>query len=124
MILVKNIVLLIFLIVIISGCQTVEKIGSVRTLEESESTGLVQVKTTPNDADIFIDGVYKGKSPMILDNISAGNHNIVIKKEGYRDAISKFVVLEGEIAGIFVTFARISSETKDTLKLPSPTEFD
>lgn len=48
-------------------------------------SGFLEVETFPSDADIYVDGILKGKSPGTLYNIPAGAHNIVIKKEGYGD---------------------------------------
>ncbi len=48
-------------------------------------SGFLEVETFPSDADIYVDGILKGKSPDTLYNIPAGMHNIVIKKEGYGD---------------------------------------
>lgn len=53
--------------------------------EEDTGSGFLEVETFPSDADIYVDGILKGKSPDILYSIPAGTHNIEIKKEGYVD---------------------------------------
>ncbi|MDR2543297.1 MAG: PEGA domain-containing protein [Treponema sp.] len=52
--------------------------------EEVTGTGL-EVHTNPLGVRVFIDGVYHGLTPFILDNIGAGPYNIRLTKEGYRD---------------------------------------
>tara|TARA_Y100000310_G_scaffold342435_1_gene445701 strand:- start:11362 stop:12147 length:786 start_codon:yes stop_codon:yes gene_type:complete len=54
-------------------------------IEESAGSGFIEIETFPGDGDIFVDGVYSGKSPITLYNIPIGLHNIVVKKEGYED---------------------------------------
>ena len=43
------------------------------------------IVTTPNQSDITIDGVYKGKSPLLIDKIEAGDHKVVVAKENYEN---------------------------------------
>src|SRR3989338_3316057 len=53
--------------------------------EEDIGSGFLEVGTFPSYANIYVDGILKGKSPDTLYNIPAGMHNIAIKKEGYWD---------------------------------------
>ena len=46
--------------------------------------GNIQVNSTPANASIYLDGIYTGfTSPKTIRNISAGNHLITLKLEGY-----------------------------------------
>ena len=45
--------------------------------------GKLRVITQPYEANVFIDGVIKGKSPLLIKNIKAGFHDLRITKEGY-----------------------------------------
>ena len=67
----------------------------VEEVEESVGSGFLEIETSPSDAEIFMDGDYKGKSPITLNNIPSGTHNIVIKKEGYDDFIKEVSVEAG-----------------------------
>ncbi|MCP5468656.1 MAG: PEGA domain-containing protein [Deltaproteobacteria bacterium] len=40
----------------------------------------LEITSSPNDADIYINGVHKGSSPLRLENFSQGEHYIVVKK--------------------------------------------
>lgn len=75
---------------------TVEDI--VAEAEESVGSGLLGIKTFPDDAEIFIDGVPSGKSPITIYNVDAGPHNVVIKKEGYEDFTSEAIIEAGRKA--------------------------
>src|SRR3989338_9142729 len=68
-----------------SGREDIETLEKGLGLEEDAGSGFLEVETFPSDADIYVDGILKGKSPDTVYNIPAGMHNIAIKKEGYSD---------------------------------------
>lgn len=45
--------------------------------------GKLRIITNPYEADIILDGVMKGKSPLLLKDIKSGWHDLKIYKEGY-----------------------------------------
>jgi hypothetical protein len=45
--------------------------------------GLVLAESFPNDADVLVDNVFRGKTPVLLTDIPAGQHRVLIKKDGY-----------------------------------------
>lgn len=63
--------------------------------EESWGSGFLAVETLPSNADVFMDNVYSGKSPLTLSNVPAGSHKIVIKKGGYGDFTSDINIEAG-----------------------------
>ena len=68
-----------------SGREDIEILEKGLGLEENAGSGFLEVETFPSNADIYVDGILKGKSPDTLYSIPAGMHNIAIKKEGYVD---------------------------------------
>jgi len=66
---------------------TVEDINA--DVGASIGSGFLEIETFPDNAEIFIDGVSRGISPVTIYNVDAGLHNIVIKKEGYEDFTSE-----------------------------------
>ena len=46
----------------------------------------VSVVTTPSKADVFLDGAYKGRSPIVIDHIPPGAHVIKVSCDGYASA--------------------------------------
>ncbi|MDR1901713.1 MAG: PEGA domain-containing protein [Treponema sp.] len=52
-------------------------------IEELEGKGL-HIRTNPAGAKVFIDGIERGNSPLILENIEQGIYNIRLEKEGYK----------------------------------------
>jgi len=47
-----------------------------------EAVGTLQINTTPSGADVYVDGSWRGTTPIIL-TLPPGTHTIEIRKEGY-----------------------------------------
>ena len=62
---------------------------------EDAGSGFIEVETSPKDADVFLDGANKGKSPLIIGNVPAGAHEILIKKDGYGELAKQIEVNAG-----------------------------
>jgi hypothetical protein len=45
--------------------------------------GRISLTTQPETADVSIDSVFKGSSPLALDSIAPGGHVLIIKRKGY-----------------------------------------
>jgi len=45
--------------------------------------GTVSVSSEPSDAEVSVDSVFRGTTPLTLVSIEQGTHTIVITKEGY-----------------------------------------
>jgi hypothetical protein len=46
--------------------------------------GALNVFTTPGAAEVYVDGVFRGASPIIVDRIAAGPHFVRVVKPGHR----------------------------------------
>lgn len=68
--------------------------GAVRRFPEM--TGRVTIASTPVGADIEVDGKFMGSTPSVL-HLEQGDHNIAIKKAGYKDWQRTMTVTAGEI---------------------------
>ena len=99
-----------------SGREDIEVLEKGLGLGEKEGSGFLEVETFPGDAEIYVDGILKGKSPDTLYNIPAGMHNIAIKKEGYKDYIADVNVEAGKKAFVEADLAVEIVEEQDALK--------
>lgn len=59
--------------------------------------GSVAVTPTPLDAEVFVDGVSKGKGPMTIDALPPGTHIVTARKDGYVTARHDVTVVANEI---------------------------
>jgi hypothetical protein len=51
---------------------------------------------TLNGAKVYIDGVFKGYTPLTVTGIPIGSHQVKVIKDGYRDYTTSVTVVEGQ----------------------------
>jgi len=61
----------------------------------SEQTGIISLSSSPSGASVYLDGKYKGTTPLILNGIPIGSHTIKLTKSGYND-FSKTVTVSSD----------------------------
>lgn len=49
----------------------------------TDSTGVLNIATVPDSVFVIFDGNLKGRSPVIIKDIPAGKHTIILKKKGH-----------------------------------------
>ena len=99
-----------------SGREDIETLERGLGLGEKEGSGFLEVETFPGDAEIYVDGILRGKSPDTLYSIPAGMHNIAIKKEGYADYSADVNVEAGKKAFVEAELAAEIVEEQDALE--------
>ena len=72
------------------------KISEVTVTLEPE-TGTLTVNSTPSGARVLLDGTDAGFSPVVLANISAGNHTVRLEKDGYIPATRVVIITAGMV---------------------------
>ena len=67
------------LLVLVSGCtQTLP-----RASPSEATTGSLEISSTPSGSEIYIEGVYKGTTPLVLSDITTGPHMLELRNPGY-----------------------------------------
>ncbi len=79
---------------------------------------LLIVHSEPSDANVFLDGNFKGKTPLDLGRLHSGEHRIRIEKEGYA-VVEKTVALDASQPRTLVS-ARMKGITGFLLVVCSP----
>jgi len=69
------------------------------------SAGVVKISTNPDNADIYIDGIYKGKSPIFVFDLISGNHTVEIRKEMYTPYMTSFTLEPDQSADLVYDLA-------------------
>jgi len=64
------------------------------------STGSIYVSSTPSDASIYLDGIYKGTTPKTVSGVSVGSHTLKLTKSRYEDYTTTVSVTAGDTASI------------------------
>lgn len=94
-----------FVVVSKPGYQTLEKklrIDEGKTVTitaELRAVGGLRLLSNPSGAEILIDGQPIGKTPMVSEDISVGEHIVTMRLEGYYDA-EEAVSIEGGKVGV------------------------
>lgn len=71
--------------------------------------GSISISSNPNGADVYLDGNYKGITPIIIPNVPVGSHTVGLKKSSYNEVSKTINVEYGQIASI-----------SETLTTPTP----
>ncbi|QSZ68327.1 DUF3344 domain-containing protein [Methanofollis aquaemaris] len=75
-------------------------------LDLEKAIGCISVTSTPEDAEIFLDGVETGtKTNAILEDVAVGEHTITVTKSGYMDASKTVTVVDNETVSVEFTLA-------------------
>ena len=85
----------------------------------STSSGSLDISSTPSGASIYTDGTYKGVTPGIISGLSAGSHQVAIRKSGYYDYTLTTTVIAGKTTGITAILTALPPAA-----MPTPTTGD
>ncbi len=66
---------------------------------------MLDIKSTPSEAQVFLDGVFIGLTPLQIET-TPGQHTLLINKEGYVSWQQTFTIREGETKSFNPTLAR------------------
>ncbi len=72
--------------------------------------GFLAISSEPDEADIYIDEKYYGKTSNVVTDLAEGSHVLKLKKEGYSDLIKNVTVVKGETVKINEKMVTISSQ--------------
>jgi hypothetical protein len=62
----------------------------------AERTGSLAVTSDPPGAEIYIDGGFRGVSPVTISGLSAGPHTVSVKLQDYADATTNITITAGQ----------------------------
>jgi len=80
--------------------------------------GTVQIVSSPSSAEVYIDNVFRGYTPVTLTQIDAGQHVLTLKLSGYIDYVSTISVTTGQTLPVAVTLNAAPTPTPESG--PSP----
>jgi len=86
-------------------------------------TGVLNVETSPTDADISVTGTYYGKSNRAIPNLKVGTYTIKIYKDGYFPFTKQVEILHGLASPVIVPLLRIDGQ-KEIIDLTTATAVD
>jgi hypothetical protein len=74
---------------------TVSKGERAQVSHKFEGFGMLAVNASPW-GEVYLDGVYKGSTPLTVDKVPAGRHQLRVSKEGFNSFSSTVDIKEGE----------------------------
>ncbi len=85
--------------------------------------GGVYVATLPDGADVWLDGAYVGRSPVLLDGMLPGKHTVTVSRFGWDSQDTSLDVASGALAGTLIQLRRAVGSRAGTgrLQLHVPT---
>ncbi|WP_317296070.1 PEGA domain-containing protein [Methanoculleus nereidis] len=89
------------------------------TLTPIEQYGSIKATSSPSGAYVYMDGVYKGRTPMTLTSVSAKKHNIELDLSGYYDWKSSVTVSPGVTSYVNAHLTSVPSETTGAIDVVS-----
>ncbi|OPX66471.1 MAG: PEGA domain protein [Methanoregulaceae archaeon PtaB.Bin056] len=81
--------------------------------------GVLAVGSTPTQAFVYVDGVYRGVTPLIAGNLAPGQHLVKVSKSGYHDWTGEVEVEAGAEAAIRPTLVKDPEPLYGTVSIMS-----
>jgi hypothetical protein len=81
-------------------------------------TGTLEVRSVPSGADVVVDGLLQGTTPVELTGVPEGSHTVVLSLTGYSNITSTVTIVAGEITTVNV--ALLPATTQATLTTATP----
>ncbi|MBN1167417.1 MAG: PEGA domain-containing protein [Methanospirillaceae archaeon] len=91
-----------------------------------DDTGTISVSSQPQGAEVYLDDVYKGITPIVLPDIPAETYTILLRKDGYSDQVSTVSIEGGKEQAVAIPLSPLmvpSEEFSSRQKGSSPAEF-
>ncbi len=107
-----SVLIIIFIVFAISGCG-------------GERKGKLSVNSVPEGADVYIDNVFKGKTPLVL-TLPYGEYELLVKKAGYDSKKAKVVLNKDESFKIVLSKPdafNVTLDIRDDGHYPKPSRF-
>jgi hypothetical protein len=106
------------------GASDLESAGEILSLEKvNSSTSQVSVISTPDGANVALDGQEKGTSPLVIKDVAPGEHTLFVFAPGFKGRQIKIKTIQGHKLDIDVQLSLVpgeggeatdSAKTKDT----------
>jgi hypothetical protein len=82
-------------VAIMTGCVSVQKSGNQEPSPPPPPTTGVEFRSSPESAEVFIDGEFRGSTPVRL-HLAAGTHKIELRLPGFETWERELVVVAGD----------------------------
>jgi hypothetical protein len=79
------------------------------------STGTLQISSDPLGANIFLDNVCRGITPLTISTVEGGSHTLVLRLPGYTDYSSPVTINPGQVLQVKADLSPVPTQTSSGL---------
>ena len=77
--------------------------------------GKLNLTSTPDNCEVYIDGKQVGKSPDVFSNILIGNHTVELRKDGYASNQQQVAISENSVSSVDIKLEKLSNQKQETV---------
>jgi len=92
---------------------TISHLIGTPTPTPTPAAGSISVSSDPDGADVFLDNVYKGFSPITLEPVQNGDHTVIVKLDGY-EKYSRKVTVRGDSQAVRAVLSPLATPPATT----------
>ena len=81
-------------------------------------SGSLAVSSNPSGAQVFLDNVYEGITPLTIPSVQDGSHTILIKQPGYADWQVTETIRSGQVTQVDATLSPLPTPTPAGTAMP------
>jgi hypothetical protein len=83
-------------------------------------TGGLVIASSPSNAETYIDNLYRGTTPLTVNDLTPGDHLVQVSEAGYVDYITTTTVTSGQTSPLAITLSAAPTPTPTTVPAPGP----
>ncbi|MGB9857020.1 MAG: PEGA domain-containing protein [Dictyoglomaceae bacterium] len=72
--------------------------------------GTINIFSIPSNAEVYVDGKYRGRTPLSITDVPSGTYNVRISLSGYEDYVESIYLAPGDVKQISVSLKLVSGE--------------
>jgi hypothetical protein len=82
------------------------------------ATGGFNIVSTPTGSEVYIDNLFKGYTPAVLDGVAPGQHQVLLRYTGYVDYSTTATVTSGQTTPLAISLQPAPSPTPKSASSP------
>jgi hypothetical protein len=88
---------------------------------QATAKALITVDSNPADAEVWVNGQFKGTTPLQMDGIKPGNYQLTVKKQGFTDFTDRINLRSGQNKNLIAELSSLAGGIQITTNPPSAT---
>ncbi|HNX17420.1 MAG TPA: PEGA domain-containing protein [Methanoregula sp.] len=85
-----------------------------------QQTGGLSIASSPSNAEVYTDNLFRGYTPLTVTDLSPGNHVVRLSEAGYMDYTTTTTVTAGQTAPLAATLSPAPTPTRTYSPAPAP----